>query len=107
MFRSAITLGALSVCFSLIVQVQAKPASDLDDLDHVNFEGVVTDSNKNVIAGASVFVRQTDTDKNARSRPTRKGVIVSPRWGRAFTNCASRPTDFKPRNTKTSTPSRA
>ncbi len=73
MFRSAITLGALSVCFSLIVQVQAKPASDLDDLDHVNFEGVVTDSNKNVIAGASVIVRQTDTDKKRSIKTDQEG----------------------------------
>jgi len=73
MFRSAITLGALSVCFSLSIQVQAKPAYVPDDLDHVNFEGVVADANGGVIANARVIVRQTNTGAERSIKTNQEG----------------------------------
>src|SRR5215510_11406755 len=45
----------------------------VDDLDHVNFEGVVVDSNGNVIADARVFVRRTDVGAERSTKTNREG----------------------------------
>src|SRR5262245_41382685 len=44
-----------------------------DDLDHINFEGVVVDSNDNVIADARVFVRRTDVGAERSTKTNREG----------------------------------
>src|SRR5262249_13203974 len=63
MLRLAIDLG---ICLSLSIEPHANLSGIPDDLDHVNFEGVVTDANGKVIANASVIARQTNTG-NERS----------------------------------------
>ncbi len=51
---------ALAVCaLCASSYVSADSIKSVDDLDHVNFEGLVADSSGNVIADARVFVRQT------------------------------------------------
>ncbi|MBO0724401.1 MAG: TonB-dependent receptor, partial [Blastocatellia bacterium] len=45
----------------------------IDDLDHVNFEGVVMDSSGNVIAGVRVFVRQSGVGAERSTRTDREG----------------------------------
>src|SRR5215475_10028694 len=45
----------------------------IDDLDHVNFEGVVTDSSGSVMAGARVFVRQSGVGAERSTRTDREG----------------------------------
>ncbi|HEY8460131.1 MAG TPA: TonB-dependent receptor [Blastocatellia bacterium] len=44
-----------------------------DDLDHVNFEGVVADASGNVIAGARVHVRQTGVGAERSTRTDQEG----------------------------------
>jgi hypothetical protein len=48
-------------------------AGSVDDLDHVNFEGVVADSNGNVIANASVYVRQIGGGVERSTRTNHEG----------------------------------
>src|SRR5215467_9244330 len=45
----------------------------IDDLDHVNFEGVVMDSSGNAIAGVRVFVRQSGVGAERSTRTDREG----------------------------------
>src|SRR5262249_16663985 len=45
----------------------------IDDLDHVNFEGVVTDSSGSVMAGVRVFVRQSGVGAERSTRTDREG----------------------------------
>src|SRR5215510_5605326 len=44
-----------------------------DDLDHVNFEGVVADANGNAIVDAKVFVRQTEVGDERSVKTNREG----------------------------------
>src|SRR5262247_4645858 len=53
--------------------VSAGPIKSVDDLDHVNFEGVVVDPNSNVIADARVFVRRTDVGAERSTKTNREG----------------------------------
>ncbi|MGH9856076.1 MAG: carboxypeptidase regulatory-like domain-containing protein, partial [Blastocatellia bacterium] len=69
MFRLAFAICAL--CASSYVP--ADPIRSVDDLDHVNFEGVVADLSGNVIAGASVFVRQTGVGAERSTKTNREG----------------------------------
>jgi hypothetical protein len=53
---------ALAVCaLCASSYVSADSIKTTDDLDHINFEGVVADANGNVIADARVSVRQSNT----------------------------------------------
>jgi hypothetical protein len=52
---------AACICLCSFQPVSADPVKLIDDLDHVSFEGLVTDSNGNVIATARVVVRHTTT----------------------------------------------
>src|SRR5262245_53441421 len=69
MIRFALVVCALCVSS----HVSADPIKSVDDLDHVNFEGVVADSSGNVIAGASVFVRQTGLGAERSTKTSREG----------------------------------
>jgi hypothetical protein len=53
--------------------LSAVPIGSFDDLDHVNFEGLVTDSSGNVIAGALVYVRQTGAGAERSARTDQEG----------------------------------
>src|SRR5262245_4198934 len=53
--------------------VSAHTINSVDDLDHVNFEGVVADSSGAVIAGARVFVRQTGVGAERSTRTDQEG----------------------------------
>src|SRR5262249_29793182 len=53
--------------------VSAGSIKSVDDLDHVNFEGVVADSNGNVIANARVFVRRTGVGAERSTRTNLEG----------------------------------
>src|SRR5262245_58229416 len=53
--------------------VPADSIRTFDDLDHVNFEGVVTDVNGNPLANTRVFVRQTATDDERSIKTDREG----------------------------------
>ena len=53
--------------------VPADSIKTFDDLDHVNFEGVVTDVNGNPLANTRVFVRQTATDDERSIKTDREG----------------------------------
>ena len=71
-----LALATCALCVSSYVS--ADSIKSIDDLDHVNFEGVATDGAGNVIANARVFVRQTsagnersiETDREGRYRFT-------------------------------------
>jgi carboxypeptidase family protein/TonB-dependent receptor-like protein len=69
MLRLALVVCAL--CASSYVS--ADPVNSVDDLDHVNFEGVVVDSNGNLIADARVFVRRTGVDAERSTKTGREG----------------------------------
>ncbi|MGH9766582.1 MAG: TonB-dependent receptor domain-containing protein, partial [Blastocatellia bacterium] len=61
---------ALAACvFCISSYVSTDSINSTDDLDHVNFEGVVTDANGKVIADARVIARQMST-ANKRSITT-------------------------------------
>ncbi len=65
---------ALAVCaFCASSYVSADSIKAIDDLDHVNFEGVVFDSNGHAIVGAGVFVRQTGLGAERSTRTDREG----------------------------------
>src|SRR5262245_53279590 len=65
---------ALAVCaLCASSYVSADPIKSVDDLDHVNFEGVVADSNGNVIADARVFVRRTGVGAERSTKTNREG----------------------------------
>jgi Carboxypeptidase regulatory-like domain/TonB dependent receptor len=66
-----LTLAVWALCASSYVS--ADPIKSVDDLDHVNFEGVVADSSGNVIAQARVFVRQTDVGAERSTKTNREG----------------------------------
>src|SRR5215470_14255164 len=51
----------------------ADPIKSVDDLDHVNFEGVVADSNGNMIAEALVFVRRTGVGAERSTKTNGEG----------------------------------
>ena len=53
--------------------VSAYPIKSIDDLDHVNFEGVVVDSNGAVIDDARVFVRRTGVGAERATKTNREG----------------------------------
>src|SRR5262247_2876430 len=53
--------------------VSAGSINSVDDLDYVNFEGVVADSNGNVIADARVFVRRTGVGAERSTRTNLEG----------------------------------
>src|SRR5262245_17647158 len=53
--------------------VSAGPIKSVDDLDYVNFQGVVVDPNGNVIADARVFVRRTDVGAERSTKTNREG----------------------------------
>jgi len=53
--------------------VSAGSIKSVDDLDHVNFEGVVVDSNGNVIAEARIFVRRTGVSAERSTKINREG----------------------------------
>src|SRR5262245_25125725 len=72
--------GELMIRFALVVcalcassHVSAYSVKSVDDLDHVNFEGAVTDSSGNVVAGASVFVRRTGVGAERSTKTNREG----------------------------------
>ncbi len=65
---------ALVVCaLCSLSHFSAGSIKSVDDLDHVNFEGVVVDSNGAVIAGASVFVRRTGVGVERATKTNREG----------------------------------
>src|SRR5262245_48812959 len=65
---------ALVVCAMCAASyVTAGSIKSIDDLDHVNFEGVVADSNGNVIAYARVFVRRTGVGAERSTKTNREG----------------------------------
>jgi carboxypeptidase family protein/TonB-dependent receptor-like protein len=65
---------ALAVCaLCASSYVSADPIKSIDDLDHVNFEGVVADSNGNVIAEARVFVRRNGVGAERLTKTNREG----------------------------------
>src|SRR5215510_5485370 len=65
---------ALVVCALCAASyVPAGSIKSIDDLDHVNFEGVVADSNGNVIADARVFVRRTEVGAERSTKTNREG----------------------------------
>ena len=65
---------ALVVCALCAASyVSAGSIKSIDDLDHVNFEGVVADSNGNVIADARVFVRRTGVGAERSTNTNREG----------------------------------
>ncbi|MGH9751983.1 MAG: TonB-dependent receptor domain-containing protein [Blastocatellia bacterium] len=66
-----LALAACALCASSYLS--ADPIRSVDDLDHVNFEGVVADLNGNVIAEARVFVRQTGVGAERSTRTNREG----------------------------------
>jgi hypothetical protein len=66
-----LVLVACAMCASSYVS--ADPIKSVDDLDHVNFEGVVADSSGNVIAGARVFVRRPDVGAERSTKTNREG----------------------------------
>lgn len=53
--------------------VSAGSIKSVDDLDHVNFEGVVVDSNGAAIAEARVFVRRTGVGVERAAKTNREG----------------------------------
>jgi hypothetical protein len=53
--------------------VSTHTINTVDDLDHVNFDGVVADSNGAVIAGARVFIRQTGVGAERSIRADQEG----------------------------------
>src|SRR5215470_18475595 len=69
MIRLAVATCALCVSS----YVSANSIKLFDDLDHVNFEGVVADANGNPLANARVFVRQPNTDDERSIRTDREG----------------------------------
>src|SRR5262245_52296044 len=69
MIRLAFTACAL--CAALYVS--ADLIHSIDDLDHVNFEGVVADANGNAIVDAKVFVRQTEVGEERSVKTNREG----------------------------------
>src|SRR5215475_15387029 len=69
MIRLAVATCALCVSS----YVSANSIKSFDDLDHVNFEGVVADANGNPPANARVFVRQPTTDDERSIRTDREG----------------------------------
>src|SRR5262249_794756 len=70
MIRLAMATCAL---FWVSSYVPADSVKTFDDLDHVNFEGVVTDVNGNPLANTRVFVRQTATDDERSIKTDREG----------------------------------
>ncbi len=69
-----LALAACALCASSYVSTDSiKSIKSVDDLDHVNFEGVVSDANGNVITDARVFVRQTSTEDERSTRTSREG----------------------------------
>src|SRR5215510_58723 len=65
---------ALVVCALCAASyVSAGSIKSVDDLDHINFEGVVVDSNGNVIADARVFVRRTGVGAERSTKTNREG----------------------------------
>src|SRR5215510_14960224 len=66
-----LTLVVCALCAASYVS--AGSIKSIDDLDHVNFEGVVADSNGNVIADARVFVRRTGVGAERSTRTNLEG----------------------------------
>jgi len=65
---------ALAVCALCAPSyISSDPIRSVDDLDHVNFEGVVADSSGNVIAEARVFVRQSGVGAERSTKTNREG----------------------------------
>jgi hypothetical protein len=65
---------ALVVCALCAASyVSAGSIKSIDDLDHVNVEGVVADSNGNVIADARVFVRRTGVGTERSTKTNLEG----------------------------------
>jgi hypothetical protein len=65
---------ALVVCaLCSLSHFSAGSIKSVDDLDHVNFEGVVVDSNGAVIADARVFVRRTGVGVERATKTNREG----------------------------------
>jgi hypothetical protein len=65
-------MATCALCVSSYVS--AESIKSIDDLDHVNFEGVVADADGNLIADARVFVRQTTTDDERSIKTNREGL---------------------------------
>ncbi|MGH9934598.1 MAG: TonB-dependent receptor domain-containing protein [Blastocatellia bacterium] len=76
---SRLVLAACALCASSYVS--ADSIKSVDDLDHVNFEGVVTDANGNVIANALVIARRTSAGKE-------RSIKTSPEGRYRFTTLA-------------------
>src|SRR6266540_2003313 len=66
-----LTLVVCALCASSYVS--AGPIKSVDDLDHVNFEGVVVDPNGNAVADARVFVRRTGVGAERSTRTNGEG----------------------------------
>src|SRR5262245_56920818 len=66
-----LALATCALCVSSYVS--ANSINSFDDLDHVNFEGLVADANGNPLANARVFVRQPTTDDERSTRTDRGG----------------------------------
>lgn len=66
-----LAFAACALCASSYVS--ADSIKSVDDLDHVNFEGVVADSSGNVIAEARVFVRQTSVGAERSTKTDQEG----------------------------------
>ena len=65
---------ALVVCaLCSLSHFSAGSIRSADDLDHVNFEGVVVDSNGAMIADARVFVRRTGVGVERATKTNREG----------------------------------
>jgi hypothetical protein len=66
-----LALVVCALCSSL--HFSAGSIKSIDDLDHVNFEGVVVDSSGAVIADARVFVRRTGVGFERETKTNREG----------------------------------
>src|SRR5262245_25212016 len=66
-----LAFAACALCAALYVS--ADLIKSIDDLDHVNFEGVVADADGNAIVDAKVFVRQTEVGDERSVKSDREG----------------------------------
>src|SRR5262249_2865755 len=74
-YRSELMISlALAVCALCAPSfVLTDTIRSVDDLDHVNFEGVVADSSGNVIAEARVFLQQSGVGAERATKTNQEG----------------------------------
>jgi hypothetical protein len=66
-----------------------------DDLDHVSFEGAVTDASANHIVNARVIARQINTGNERSTNTDQDGRYRLQLWRQEFTNSAPSPKGFQ------------